>query len=33
MGFFILDLSSHCVKDNSEIQELLDRGNESRYGQ
>lgn len=29
-GPYVQDLSSHCVKDNSEIQELLDRGNESR---
>ncbi|XP_061168862.1 uncharacterized protein LOC133178120 [Saccostrea echinata] len=29
-GPYVQDLSSHPVKDNSEIQDLLDRGNESR---
>ncbi|XP_056022317.1 uncharacterized protein LOC125649680 isoform X7 [Ostrea edulis] len=29
-GPYVQDLSSHYVKDNMEIQELLDRGNESR---
>ncbi|KAK3094106.1 hypothetical protein FSP39_024188, partial [Pinctada imbricata] len=29
-GPYVQDLSSHCVKDNQGIQELIDRGNENR---